>query len=41
MVSDFAKDKKWDDVIKEGDAIRDMYPDYVETGSVYEFLADA
>jgi hypothetical protein len=26
---------------QEGDAIRDWYPDYVETGSVYERLADA
>jgi tetratricopeptide (TPR) repeat protein len=28
-------------VISEGEAIRDLYPDYVETGSVYEFLANA
>jgi tetratricopeptide (TPR) repeat protein len=40
-LANMAKAKKWDDVIKEGDAIRDMYPDYVETGSVYEFLKDA
>ena len=26
-------------MIKEGAAIRDLYPDYVEAGSVYEFLA--
>ena len=32
---------KMDEVIKEGDAIRDMYPEYVETGSAYELLADA
>jgi tetratricopeptide (TPR) repeat protein len=37
----FAREKKWDDVIKEGRAIRDLYPEYVEPGSVYEFLADA
>jgi tetratricopeptide (TPR) repeat protein len=36
-----AKAKKWDEVIKEGKEIRDIYPDYVEAGSVYEFLADA
>ena len=36
-----AKAKKWDDVLKEGEEIRDIYPDYVEAGSVYEFLADA
>ena len=33
--------KKYDDVIREGAAIRDFYPDYVEPGSVYEFMADA
>ncbi len=36
-----AKEKRHDDVIKEGLEIRDWYPDYVEAGSVYEFLADA
>ena len=40
-ISEKAKAKSWDDVIKEGTAIRDAYPDYVEAGSVYEFLADA
>ncbi|MBL8175146.1 MAG: tetratricopeptide repeat protein [Bryobacterales bacterium] len=35
------KQKKWDDVIKEGREIRDWYPDYVEGFSVYEMLADA
>lgn len=40
-VSDMAKAKNWDGVIKEGTAIRDLYPDYVEAGSVYEFLANA
>ena len=33
--------KDWDAVIKEGTAIRDMYPDYVEEHSVYEMLAEA
>ncbi len=33
--------KKYDDVIRQGNAIRDFYPDYVEPGSVYELLADA
>jgi tetratricopeptide (TPR) repeat protein len=33
--------KKWDDAIREGEAIRDMYTDYVEMGSVYEALAQA
>jgi len=40
-ISESAKAGKWDDVIKEGSAIRDIYPDYVEPGSVYEFLAQA
>ena len=35
------KAKKWDEVLKEGEEIRDIYPDYVEPGNVYEFLADA
>jgi tetratricopeptide (TPR) repeat protein len=40
-ISDSAKAKNWDEVIKEGTAIRDLYTDYVEAGSVYEFLAEA
>jgi cellulose synthase operon protein C len=41
LLSASAKAKKWDDVIKDGNAIRDLYPDFVETGNVYEFLATA
>jgi len=33
--------KDWGAVIKQGTAIRDMYPDYVEEHSVYEILATA
>jgi cellulose synthase operon protein C len=33
--------KKYDDVIQEGSAIRDIYPDYVEANSVYELMAEA
>ena len=33
--------KDWDAVIQQGKAIRDLYRDYVEAGSVYELLADA
>jgi tetratricopeptide (TPR) repeat protein len=33
--------KDWDGAIKEGAAIRDFYPDYVEEHSVYELLAQA
>ena len=40
MVAD-ERAKKYDDVIREGNSSRDWYPDYVETGSVYELLADA
>lgn len=40
-VAELAKAGKNDDVIREGLAIRDLYADYVEAGSVYEFLADA
>jgi tetratricopeptide (TPR) repeat protein len=41
LVAGFVKEKKWDEAIKEGEAIRDMYSEYVMTGSVYEALAQA
>ena len=41
QVNELAKAGKHDDVIREASAIRNLYPDYVEAGSVYEFLADA
>jgi len=41
MVSQAAKNKDWAAVITEGTAIRDLYPDFVEVGNVYEFLASA
>jgi len=40
-VSELARTKDWSAVIKEGTAIRDFYPDYVEDHSIYEFLAQA
>jgi hypothetical protein len=40
-ISQSAKTKDWGAVIKEGEAIRDIYPDYVELGNVYDFLAQA
>ena len=40
MVEDL-RAKKYDDVVREGTAIHDFYPDYVEAGSVYELMADA
>jgi tetratricopeptide (TPR) repeat protein len=36
-----AKAKDWDKVIQDGTAIRGLYSDYVEIGSVYEFLSEA
>jgi tetratricopeptide (TPR) repeat protein len=41
QVSELAKNKDYGAVIKTGLPIRDLYPDYVEAGSVYEFLATA
>jgi tetratricopeptide (TPR) repeat protein len=41
QVNEMSKAKDYDGVIKEGLAIRDFYPDYVEAGSVYEFLSAA
>jgi tetratricopeptide (TPR) repeat protein len=40
-IFELAKTKDWSAVIKQGTAIRDMYPDYVEEHSVYEALAEA
>jgi tetratricopeptide (TPR) repeat protein len=40
-IRDLAKAGKHDEVIREASAIRDVYSDYVEAGSAYEFLSDA
>jgi tetratricopeptide (TPR) repeat protein len=40
-LADDLHDRKYDEAIKEGTAIRDWYPDYVESNSVYELLANA
>ncbi len=40
-IAALAKAGKHDEVIAEGTAIRDVYREYVEAGSVYEFLARA
>jgi len=40
-LAQLAASAKYDEVIREGRAIRDLYPDYVEAGNVYEFLAEA
>jgi len=40
-LSENVKAKKWDEAIAKGDAIRDVYPDYVELGNAYEFMSEA
>jgi tetratricopeptide (TPR) repeat protein len=40
-VNQSVKNKDWAEVIKEGEAIRDFYPEYVEMGNVYSFLSQA
>jgi tetratricopeptide (TPR) repeat protein len=40
-VAESFESKNYDQVIQEGAAIRDIYPDYVESGSVYEMLAES
>jgi tetratricopeptide (TPR) repeat protein len=40
-INEAARAQDHDTVTKEGAAIRDLYPEYVEAGSVYEFLANA
>jgi tetratricopeptide (TPR) repeat protein len=40
-ISQLAKDGKYDDVIAKGRAIEGIYPDYVEAGNVYDFVAEA
>lgn len=41
QVAELSRARKFDDVIREGVAVRDLYPDYVEGGNAYQFLADA
>jgi cellulose synthase operon protein C len=41
LLAGLEKKKDWDAIIKEGAAIRDLYPDYVEGGSIYETLSTA
>jgi tetratricopeptide (TPR) repeat protein len=40
-ISALVKEDKHDDVIREAPAVRDLYADYVESGNLYEVLADA
>ncbi|HVA94278.1 MAG TPA: tetratricopeptide repeat protein [Candidatus Dormibacteraeota bacterium] len=36
-----ARDKNYDAVLKEGEAVRAMYPDYIYPANAYEFMAQA
>jgi tetratricopeptide (TPR) repeat protein len=38
---DKAKNHDYDEVLKEGEVVRRLYPDYVYGGNAYEFLAEA
>ncbi len=40
-VNEDAKAKKWDEMIPKAEQAEAWYPEYVEAGSAYEFLADA
>jgi cellulose synthase operon protein C len=40
-VSTEYKSHQYDDMIRDATAIRDIYPDFVEDGNVYQILADA
>jgi len=40
-INQLAKDGKTDEVITKGRAIEGLYPDYVEAGNVYNFVAQA
>jgi tetratricopeptide (TPR) repeat protein len=40
-LAQLAKDKNWDEVLKRGEEVRAIYPDYVEGANAYEFIAEA
>lgn len=40
-LAEAAKAKNWDEVLAKGDAVRKLYPDYVEGANPYEFIAEA
>lgn len=40
-LAQLGKEKNWDEVLKKGEEVRQMYPDYVEGANPYEFLAEA
>jgi tetratricopeptide (TPR) repeat protein len=41
QIHEAAEAKKFEQVLRDGPALRDLYADYVEAGSIYELLADA
>jgi cellulose synthase operon protein C len=41
ILAQLARIGAYDEVLKEGDEVRRMYPQYVGSGNVYEFLAEA
>ncbi|HXN23314.1 MAG TPA: tetratricopeptide repeat protein [Candidatus Dormibacteraeota bacterium] len=40
-LAEMAKEKKFDEVVKEGEKVRGLYPDYVYNANAYEFVAQA
>lgn len=40
-LAELAESHKYDEVLKEGDAVLHMYPDYVYGANAYEFMAEA
>jgi len=40
-LSEWAMARRYEDILRDGPAVRDLYPEYVETASAYEFLAEA
>ena len=40
-LAQLAKNGRYDEVLKEGDEVRRMYPEYVFAANAYQFLADA
>jgi tetratricopeptide (TPR) repeat protein len=41
QLAELAKDKKYDDVLKKGEEVRNLYPEYVYIANPYEFMAEA
>jgi tetratricopeptide (TPR) repeat protein len=41
LLVQLAKEKKYDEVLKEGEEVRRLYPEYVYPANPYEFMAEA